>query len=71
MVPGVTGFLVPMGDAEKMAAAVERLLADPAHARVMGQAGKKRVARLFTISHTARKVEAVYDALFSRLKPPP
>ncbi len=68
VVPGVTGFLVPMGDAAKMAAAIERLLADPAHARVMGRAGKKRVARLFTISHTARKVEAIYEALFARRK---
>ena len=68
VVPGVTGFLVPMGDAEKMAGAIERLLTDPAHARVMGQAGKKRVERLFTISHTARKVEAVYDTLFARRK---
>ena len=66
VVPGVTGFLVPMGSAEDMAAALERLLADPAHARVMGQAGKKRVERLFTIRHTVGKVEEVYAALFDR-----
>ena len=66
VVPGVTGFLVTMGSAEEMAAALERLLADPAHARVMGQAGKKRVERLFTIRHTVSKVEEVYAALFAR-----
>ncbi len=66
VVPGETGYLVPMGSAEDMAAAIGRLLADPVGARAMGLAGKKRVERLFTISHTARKMEAVYAALFAR-----
>lgn len=66
VIPGETGYLVPMGSAEDMALAISRLLADPVQAREMGQAGKKRVERLFTISHTARKMEAVYDALFAR-----
>ena len=66
VVPGETGYLVPMGSAEDMALAISRLLADPAQARAMGQAGKKRVERLFTISHTARKMETVYETLFAR-----
>ena len=66
VVPGETGYLVAMGSAEEMAAAMERLLADPVQARAMGQAGQRRVKRLFTISHTARKVESVYDALFAQ-----
>ena len=66
VIPGETGYLVPMGSAEDMAMAISRLLIDPAQARAMGQAGKQRVERLFTISHTARKMEAVYDALFAR-----
>ncbi len=66
VIPGETGYLVPMGSAEDMALAINRLLADPVQARAMGQAGKKRVERLFTISHTARKMETVYDALFAR-----
>lgn len=65
VVPGETGYLVTMGSAESMAAALEKLLADPAGARAMGEAGKERVKERFTISHTARKVEAVYDALFA------
>lgn len=63
----VTGFLVTMGSAEEMAAALVRLLADPAQARAMGRAGKQRVERLFTIRHTVGKVEAVYAALFAKL----
>ncbi len=66
VVPGETGYLVAMGSAEEMALALERLLADPVQARIMGQAGRRRVKRLFTIRHTARKMESVYDALFAR-----
>ena len=66
VVPGETGYLVAMGSAEEMAAAISRLLANPVQAQIMGQAGRRRVKRLFTIGHTARKVEAVYDALFAR-----
>ena len=66
VIPGETGYLVAMGSAEEMASALERLLADPAQARAMGQAGRRRVERLFTIRQTARKMEAVYDALFAR-----
>ncbi len=65
VIPGETGYLVEMGSAEEMAAALERLLADPALARAMGQAGCRRVERLFTIRHTARKMETVYDALLA------
>ena len=66
VIPGETGYLVAMGSAEEMALALERLLADPIQARAMGQAGRLRVERLFTIRHTARKMEAIYDALFAR-----
>lgn len=66
VVPGETGYLVTMGSAEEMASALERLLADPAAARAMGEAGRRRVERLFTIRHTARKIEAVYDTFFTR-----
>ncbi len=66
VIPGETGYLVTMGSAEEMALALERLLADPAGAQAMGQAGRRRVERLFTIRQTARKMEAVYDALFAR-----
>ncbi len=66
VVPGETGYLVAMGSAEEMAVALERLLAAPVLARTMGQAGRQRVERLFTIGHTARKMESIYDLLFAR-----
>ncbi len=65
---GKTGILVPMGDAQAMATAIGKVLADPALALDMGARGKERVRGHFTIEHTARKVEAVYRAMLSRLE---
>ena len=63
VLPGETGLLVPMGDAEAMADAVCALLTDPARAAAMGAAGWRRVQDKFTIMHTVRKVETVYDQM--------
>jgi glycosyltransferase involved in cell wall biosynthesis len=63
--PGETGLLVPMGDAQALAAAIAALLADPERARAMGRAGRCRVQQQFTISQTARKVEAAFDRLLA------
>jgi hypothetical protein len=41
---GVTGYLVPPGDASTLASAVARLAADPAARAALGQAGRQRVA---------------------------
>jgi glycosyltransferase involved in cell wall biosynthesis len=47
VVEGETGFLVPVGDAETLAARLETLAADPALRERMGQAGLQRVAAHF------------------------
>jgi len=51
---GVTGQLVPPGDAGALAEAVARILGDPARARAMGQAGRERVLARFTPAIAAR-----------------
>jgi glycosyltransferase involved in cell wall biosynthesis len=63
---GKTGILVPMGDVQAMADAIARLLADPALAADMGARGRERVRDHFTIERKARKVEAVYQGMFSQ-----
>jgi glycosyltransferase involved in cell wall biosynthesis len=63
VVDGETGLMVPMGEAQPMAEAIERLLSDPTRAAAMGRAGRQRVTDHFTIQHTARKVEGIYDTI--------
>ena len=58
-----TGLLVAMGDADAMAEAICKLLADPVMARRMGLQGFMRVKECFTIEHTVQKVHAVYRQL--------
>jgi hypothetical protein len=60
---GKTGILVPMGDVQAMAAGISRLLAEPAE---MGARGRERARNHFTIELKARRVEAIYMAMFSR-----
>ena len=57
---GVTGLLVPMNDADSMAAAIDILLKDPERARNMGRLGARVVQERFTISKTAREIEDIY-----------
>ena len=47
IVDGETGILVPPGDEATLAAAIERLLADPAYAHTLGRAARARMASLF------------------------
>jgi len=62
---GETGILVPMGNVQAMADAICRLVADPALAKAMGLRGQQRVRAHFGVEQTARKVEAVYEAIIT------
>ena len=66
MLPNITGLLVPMGDAPAMAEAMRMLLANPARAVAMGTAGRQRVRERFTIAHTVRKMEGIYQYLLNK-----
>jgi glycosyltransferase involved in cell wall biosynthesis len=57
---GVTGALVPPGDDAALAAALRRLLADPEGLRRMGEAGRARAAREFSLERMTAEVEALY-----------
>ena len=60
VVDGETGFLVPTGDANAMADAIERLMRDPARAIEMGRKARERVLSQFSVEAEADKIAAVY-----------
>jgi glycosyltransferase involved in cell wall biosynthesis len=64
---GVTGLVVPRGDATALAQAIGSLLADPQRRRRMGQAGRARALRLFDWDRSAEQFEEIYREVASRM----
>lgn len=61
VVDGVTGLLVPPGDADALRAALADLLADPERARRLGVAGRDRVRTSFSASATDARILRIYE----------
>jgi glycosyltransferase involved in cell wall biosynthesis len=60
---GVTGLLVPPGDADALADALRRLQVDPLLAARLGDEGARRVRSEYDVTHMVR----AYKSLYSRL----
>lgn len=60
---GVTGIVVPVGDASALADAVVRLLRDPGVRVRMGLAARERVRRHFSSESVAEQIAALYRKL--------
>ena len=56
-----TGLLIPPGDPAQLAAAVLRLLHDPALRRQIGKAAQERARTLFHVDKMIRQTEALYE----------
>ncbi|MBM4284530.1 MAG: glycosyltransferase family 4 protein [Deltaproteobacteria bacterium] len=56
---GITGYLAPPRDPAALAEALDRVLADPAHRRALGQAGRRRAEQDFSLEAMVRRHEAV------------
>lgn len=66
---GETGFLVPERDPSALAGRLQELLEDPARARALGQAGRRRCEDLFAIDRTSTSLVEIlktHDALSER-----
>jgi mannosyltransferase len=60
---GVTGVLIPTGDADALAAALEPLMRDVAAATTMGERGRVRVLEKFSLDVEAARIGEVYRLL--------
>jgi glycosyltransferase involved in cell wall biosynthesis len=61
VVDGVTGLLVPPQDEGAFAAAIDRLLADANLRRDLGESGRERVAREFSVDKLVAGTARVYE----------
>jgi L-malate glycosyltransferase len=59
----VSGLLVPTRDSAALADAIGSLLQDPQLAASMGEAGRRRVAELFSMERSLSEVERFYERL--------
>jgi glycosyltransferase involved in cell wall biosynthesis len=60
---GVTGLVVPPRDTDATAAAIERLVLDPALRSMMGRAGRERVRRLYDWDDNVRQMIGIYQSV--------
>jgi len=62
---GVTGLLVEPRDSEALAAALSELIQEPERATKMGEAGRERQQREFSLDAMARRVGDLYEELYA------
>lgn len=60
---GETGVLVPPGDPQALGEAIVSLLRDPERARRLGEAGRRRVEREFSLARMIERTEEAYLAV--------
>lgn len=63
---GVTGFLVPHGDPDRLARALEALLKDPRRATEMGARGRDRVAKAYSFAQFETNLTRVLNEVLMR-----
>jgi len=66
VVDGQTGLVVPPGDSRALAEAMRFLLEHPDRAMEMGNEGRRRQLRMFSLENTAREYDVLYRQLTYR-----
>ncbi len=67
--PGRTGWLVPPGNPEELAMALDKALADKKRLHQFGRAGQKIVSSNFTMEQMCSKTASLYKELFALYRP--
>ena len=67
---GETGVLVSEGDVDGMAAAMRRLVLEPALAARLGAAGQQRVSEQFTVQHHWAAIAGLLERIVASPSPP-
>lgn len=62
---GITGFLVPPKDPKALAEAIQKLLDDPDLRCRMGQAGRKKALKEFTLERMLVETQRVYEEILT------
>jgi glycosyltransferase involved in cell wall biosynthesis len=68
VVHGETGLLVPAGDPAALAAAIAGLLADPERRRRLGEAGRQRALKEFSIQPMTAGTADVYRRVIASVQ---
>jgi len=58
---GITGVLVPIGDSQRIAAALKVLLSDPLYRRNLGRNGREKVCRKFNLPLQVNQLVEIYQ----------
>ncbi len=62
---GATGLLVPAGRPDELATAIERLAADPALRRRLGETGRRKVIEEFNLDHGVDQLRDAFEDLLA------
>ena len=63
VVDGETGYLVPSNNVEELSKAINKLLDNPKGAKRMGEKGKERVKKFFSMERMVQEMETMYLSL--------
>jgi len=66
MALGGLGRLVPSGDVDALAAALDQVLSDPVAARKMGESVRSRATAEYSIDHMTARYTAIYQRALER-----